>query len=62
MRLYLVLFPIEDLRLVLEIAKRILTRKKIDRQFFTPCMNIKDGYNSKKVHTFDMQDRLDDKQ
>ena len=24
-------------------------------------MNIRDGYNSKKVVTFDMQDRLDDK-
>ena len=24
-------------------------------------MNIRDGYNCKKVVTFDMQDRLDDK-
>ena len=24
-------------------------------------MNVRDGYNSKKVVTFDMQDRLDDK-
>ena len=26
-----------------------------------PLMNIRNGYNSKKVVTFDMQDRLDDK-
>ena len=57
--------PIEDLRLAVETAKRILTKEKIDRQLagqssLTPCMNIKDGYHSKKV-TFDMYDRLDDK-
>ena len=27
----------------------------------TPFMNMREGYNSKKVVTFDMQDRLDDK-
>ena len=64
-RLYWVLFPLEDLRLAVETAKRILTKEKIDRQLagqssLTPFMNIKDGYNSKKV-TFDMQVRLDDK-
>ena len=64
-RLYWVLFSIEDLRLAVETAKRILTKEKIDRQLvgqlsLTPFMNIKDGYNSKKV-TFDMQDSLDDK-
>ena len=58
-RLYWVLFPIEDLRLVVETAKRILTKEKIDRQLAgesssTPFMNIRDGYNSKKVVTFDM--------
>ena len=31
-RLYWVLFPIEDLRQVVETAKRILTKQKIDRQ------------------------------
>ena len=31
-RLYWVLFPIEDLRLVVETAKRILTKEKVDRQ------------------------------
>ena len=53
-RLYWVLFPIEDLRLAVETAIRILTKEKIDRQLtgqssLTPFMNIKDGYNSKKV-------------
>ena len=32
MRLYWVLSPIEDLRLVVETAKRILTKEKIDKQ------------------------------
>ena len=31
-RLYWALFPIEDLRLVVERAKMILTKEKIDRQ------------------------------
>ena len=31
-RLYWVLFPIEDLRLVVEMAKRILTKENINRQ------------------------------
>ena len=67
MRLYWVLFPIEDLRLAVETAKRILTKEKIDRQLVgqsssTPFMNIRDGYNSmKKVVALDTQDRLDDK-
>ena len=42
-----------DLREAVEIAKRILTKEKIDRQLVgqtssTPFMNIKEGY-SKKV-------------
>ena len=66
MRLYWVLFPIEGLRLAVETAKRILAKEKIDRQLAgqsssTPFMNIGDGYTSKKVVTFDIQDRLDDK-
>ena len=66
MRLYWVLFSIEDLRLVVETAKRILRKGKIDRQLAgqsssIPFMNMRDGYNSKKVVTFDTQDRLDDK-
>ena len=64
-KLYWVLFPIKELRQVVETAKRILTKEKIDRQLAgqsssTPFMSIKDSYNSKKV-TFDMQDRLEDK-
>ena len=65
-RIYWVLFPIDDLRLAVETAKRILTKEKIDRQLagqssLTPFMNIRDRYNSKKVVTFDTQNRLDDK-
>ena len=41
-------------------------KEKIDRQLAglsssTPFMNVRDGYNSKKLLTFDKQDRLDDK-
>ena len=59
LRLYWVLFPIEDLRQVVETAKRILTKEKIHTQLVgqsssTPFMNIQDEYNSsKKVLTFD---------
>ena len=64
-KLYWVLFPIEDLRQAVEMAKRTLTKERIDRQLarqssLMPFMNIKDGYNSKKV-TFDTQDSLDEK-
>ena len=31
-KLYWILFPIEDLRQAVEIAKRILTKEKLDRQ------------------------------
>ena len=59
-------FPIEHLRLAVEIAKSTLTKEEIDRQLAgqsssTPFINVRDGYNSKKVVTFDMQDRLHDK-
>ena len=64
-KLYWVLFPIEDLRQVVETAKRILTKEKIDRQLVvqsssTSFMSIKDSYNNKKV-TFYTKDRLEDK-
>ena len=41
-------------------------KEKMDRQLAgqsssAPFMNVRDGYNSKKVVIFDMQDRLDDK-
>ena len=63
-RLYWVLFPIEDLRQVVETAKRILTKEKIDRQLAgqslsTPFRSIKDSYD-KKV-TFDTHDGLEEK-
>ena len=66
MRLYWVPFPIENLRLAVETAKRILMKEKIDRQLagqssLSPFMNVRDRYNIKKVVTFDMQNRLDDK-
>ena len=67
-RLYWVLFPIEDLRIVVEIAKRILTKEKIDRQLAgqststAPFMKVSEGYyTNKKNVAFNMQDRLDDK-
>ena len=55
-RLYLVLFPIEDLRQAVETAKRILTKEKIDRQLTgqsssTPFMNIKMGTLIKRLHS-----------
>ena len=63
-RLYWVLFPIEDLRQMVETAKRILTREKIDKQLAgqsssAPFMSIKDSYNKKA--TTDKQDGLEEK-
>ena len=63
-KLYWVLFPIGDLRQVVEKAKRILTKEKIDRQLAgqsssTPFINMKDSY-IKRV-TFDTWDGLEDK-
>ena len=56
-KLYWVLFPIDDLRQVVETEKRILTKEKIDRQLAgqsssTPFMSVKDSYH-KRV-TFDV--------
>ena len=47
-KLYWVLIPIEDLRQVVETAKRILTKEKIDRQLAgqsssTPFLSTKDS-------------------
>ena len=63
-KLYWVLFPIADLRLVVETAKRILTKEKIDKQLAgqtssTPFMSVKDGL-SKRV-TFNAADDLEQK-
>ena len=63
-KLYWVLFPIMDLRQVVETAKRILTKEKIDRQLpeqrsSTLFMSIRDGYN-KRV-TFNTADNIEQK-
>ena len=62
-RLYWVLYPIENLRQVVEPAKRILTKEVMDRQLAgqsssTPFMSVRDSYN-KRV-TFNTQDGLED--
>ena len=51
---------------MVERAKRVLTKERMDRQLSgqsssTPFLNIRDGYNSKKFVTFDMQDRLNNR-
>ena len=63
-KLYWVLFPIMDLRQVVETAKMILTKEKIDRQLAgqtstTPFMNIRDGFNRRV--TFDTADSMEQK-
>ena len=63
-KLYWVLFPIADLRIVVETARRILTKEKIDKQLAgqtssTPFMSVKDGL-SKRV-TFNAADDLEQK-
>ena len=59
-----VLFPIADVRQVVETAKRILTKEKIDRQlvgqaYLTPFMSARDGL--KKRVTFNTSDNLEQK-
>ena len=63
-KLYWVLFPIEDLRVVVDTAKRMLTKEKIDKQLAgqtssTPFMSIRDS-QSKRV-SFNMPDDLEQK-
>ena len=58
-KLYWILFPIEDLGQAVETAKRILTKKKLDKQLegqslSTPLMSIKDGHHRKE--SFDTRD------
>ena len=62
-RLYWILFPIENLRQVVETAKRILTKEKIDRQLAgqsssTRFLSVRDS-NNKRV-TFNTQEGLED--
>ena len=64
MKLYWVFFPIMDLRQVVEMAKRILTKEQIDRQLagqtsLTPFMSIKEGFSMKV--TFNMMDGIEQK-
>ena len=64
MKLYWILFPIEDLRQAVETAKRILTKEKLDKQLTgqastSPFMSIREG-TSRKV-SFDTRDELGDK-
>ena len=61
-KLYWVLFPIDDLRAVVETAKRMLTKEKIDKQLVgqtssTPFMSVRDGQI--KTVTFDTEDDLE---
>ena len=63
-KLYWVLLPIDDLRVAVEIAKRMLTKEKIDKQLVgqtssTPFMSVRDG-QIKRV-TFDTADNLEQK-
>ena len=63
-KLYLVLFPIEDLKQPVETAKRILTKEKLDKQLtgqssVSPFMNVRDG-TERKV-SFNTRDELGDK-
>ena len=60
-KLYWILFPIEDLRQAVEIAKRILTKEKLDRQSngqssSTPFISIRDGHQRKV--SFDTKEEL----
>ena len=62
-KLYWILFPIEDLRQVVETAKRILTKEKLDKQLTgqspaSPFMNIRDG--SERKVSFNTRDELGD--
>ena len=63
-KLYWILFPIEDLRQVVETMKRILTKEKLDKQLTgqtstSPFMSIREGANRKV--SFDTRDELEDK-
>ena len=64
-RLYWVLFPNEDLGVVVDAAKRVLTQEKIDRQLSgqsgttIPFMKVRDVHNSnKKTVSFNTQDLI----
>ena len=60
-RLYWVLFPIDNLHEAVEMAKRFLTKEKIERQMtgqsLTPFMKLND--KKRKTVSFDTRDVLD---
>ena len=63
-KLYWILFPIEDLRQAVEMAKRILTKEKLDKQLTgqtstSPFMSMREGVNRKV--SFDTRDELENK-
>ena len=63
-KLYWILFPIEDLKQLVETAKRILTIEKLDKQLSrqsssTPFMSIRDSHNRRV--SFDTKEELGDK-
>ena len=60
-KLYWILFPIEDLRQAVETGKRILTKERLDKQLTgetstSPFMNSRDG-TERKV-SFNATDKL----
>ena len=63
-KLYWILFPIEDLGQVVDTAKRILTKEKLDKQLTgqtltSPSMSVRDG-TDRRV-SFNTRDELGDK-
>ena len=61
---YWILFPIEDLRQVVETAKIILTKEKLDKQLkgqtsTSPFLNVRDG--TERRVSFNARDELGDK-
>ena len=63
-KLYWVLFPIEDLLVAVDTAKRMLTKEKIDKQLAeqtssTSFMSVRDSQNKKKL--FNTPDDLEQK-
>ena len=63
-KLYWILFPIEDLRQAVDIAKRIMTKEKLDKQLTgqtstSPFMSVRDG--TERRVSFNTRDELGDK-
>ena len=63
-KLYWILFPIEDLRQAVEMAKRILLKEKLDKQLTgqtstSPFMSVRDGTD--RIVSFNTREELGDK-